>query len=127
MGNTSQVVELDDKDVLLVGLVNIVSEYDAALVECVAKEEIEDLEVEDADRVKNLVAECRKRMTNDLMPMSKWISAVDICTKREWVEKERETFQIGLNEIMADYLEEDEENNDEENGAGGAGSDAEMD
>ena len=43
------------------------------------------------------------------------------------MEKERETFQIGLNEIMADYLEEDEENNDEENGAGGAGSDAEMD
>jgi len=127
VGNTSQVVELDDKDVLLVGLVNIVSEYDAALVACVAKEEIEDLEVEDADRVKNLVAECRKRMTNDLMPMSKWISAVDICTKREWVEKERETFQIGLDEIMADYLEEDEENDDEENGAGGAGSDAEMD
>jgi molecular chaperone DnaK (HSP70) len=113
---------LDEADVLLVGLRDAVAEYDSAMLLCVSKEEVEDLEEEDVTKIQTLVRQCRDALSADVQPIAQWSGNVSkISEKMEWLKNARSEYEKVLNEIMADYLEDGEE--DEEDNVGGDDSD----
>jgi hypothetical protein len=89
---------------------NVVGEYDAAMVLCASKDEVEDLEEEDVTKIEKLVSNCRSDMKKECFPLSQWMATDDISSKIKWVQEAHETFQRNLGVIMAAYVDEDDEN-----------------